>query len=315
MIYLTLVALLVGADDAPRKVSAIAPSLPALTKEEEAKIETVVERLIQADTGRLRGEEARKAVKDFDKLGPEAIPALIRGLNDSAKLNHSCPVVLIAKKLIRLLDASSDPILLEYARDEIGASIKGSAHARILQDLRFRVTLRKNAVARMKPIAPATREPSTLSTPDLAKAISTTRGISLRGVLKELGKRDGKEALDGLTTATGSENANTRLVARDQLDIHLGRMPASSLGEVLRDDRVEARLGAVRVAGTQDKMVPALLDRLTDDNATVRAEVRAALKKLSKTEDFGPETDATPAQRREAKRKWQEWWDKRSEKR
>jgi len=314
MIYLTLVALLVAADDAPRKQSAIAPSLLALTKEEEAQIEKVVERLILADTGRLRGEEARKAIKEFDKLGPEAIPALIRGLNDSAKLSQSCPVVLITKKLIRLLDASTDPVLLEYAKDEIGAGIKGAAHARILQDLKFRVTLRKNAIARMKPIAPATREPFTLSTPELAKAISTTRGISLRGVLKELGKRDGKEALDGLTTAAGSENANVRLVAREMLDLHLGRMPASSLGEVLRDNRVEARLGAVRVAGTQDNMVPELLDRLTDDNATVRAEVRASLKKLSKTEDFGPEADATPAQRREAKRKWQAWWDKRSEK-
>src|SRR5665213_3965358 len=122
MIYLTLVAVLLGAkDDASRKVSAVAPSLPALTKEEEAKIETVVDRLILADTGRLRGEEARKAIKEFDKLGPEAIPALIRGLQQSAKMSQSCPVVLISKKLLRLLEGSSDPILLEYARDELGA--------------------------------------------------------------------------------------------------------------------------------------------------------------------------------------------------
>ena len=313
MIYLTLIALLVGADESPRKVSAVAPSLPALTKEEEARIEEAVDRLILADTGRLRGDDARKAVKAFDKLGPEAIPALIRGLNRSAKLEHSCPVVLISKKLIRLLEASADPVLLEYARDEIGGGIKGSAHARILQDLRFRVTLRKNAVARLKPVTPATRAPSELSTPELAKAVSTTRGISLRGILKELATRDGKAALDGLTTAASSGNSNTRFVGREMLDLHLGRMPPSSLADVLKDSRVEARLGAVRVSGTQDKMAPALIERVTDESAAVRDEARAALKKLSKTEDFGPDADATPDQRREARSKWQKWWDGRSE--
>ena len=315
MIYLTLVAVLLGAgEDAPRKVSAVAPSLPALTKEEEAKLETVVDRLILADTGRLRGDDARKAVKEFDKLGPEAIPALIRGLQQSAKMSQSCPVVLISKKLIRLLEASSDPILLEYARDEIGAGIKGSAHARILQDVRFRVTLRKNAVGRLKPVTPAVGVPSELSTAALAKAASTTRGISLRGILKELASRDGKEALDGLTMAAGSADSNTRYAGRAMLDVHLARMPASSLGEVLKDDRVEARLGAVRAAAAKDAMTPALIERVTDESAAVRAEARSALKKLSKGEDFGPEADATPDQRREARRKWQGWWDRRSQK-
>ena len=132
-------------------------------------------------------------------------------------------------------------------------------------------------------------------------------------MVKELATRDGKDALDGLTTAAGSADKDMRTLGREMLDIHLTRMPASSLGEVLKDDRVEARLGAVRVAGTQTKLTPALIDRLTDDDDKVRAEARAALKKLSKTEDFGPEADATPAQRREAKAKWQKWWDARSE--
>ena len=87
MFHLVLVGALVAmADDAP-KVSPVAPSLPALTKEEETRIETVVDRLILADTGRLRGDDARKAIKDFDKLGPESIPALIRGLTRSAQSN------------------------------------------------------------------------------------------------------------------------------------------------------------------------------------------------------------------------------------
>ena len=40
-------------------------------------------------------------------------------------------------------------------------------------------------------------------------------------------------------------------------------------------------------------MTPALIERLTDDSAAVRAEALAALKKLSKGEDFGPKANAT----------------------
>ena len=100
----------------PRKPSAIAPSLPALTKEEEAKLDEIIDRLIQADTGRLRGAAGRKAVEEFEALKSEAIPALIRGLNKAARSNYTCPVLMIRKKLTKLLMASTDQVLLEFAR-------------------------------------------------------------------------------------------------------------------------------------------------------------------------------------------------------
>jgi HEAT repeat protein len=59
----------------------------------------------------------------------------------------------------------------------------------------------------------------------------------------------------------------------------------------------------------------AIIERLTDDNATVRAEARAALKKLSEDrEDFGPAVNATKAQQREAQQRWKGWWLKKTEK-
>src|SRR5262245_24587783 len=92
-----LLALGAADKDAPFKRSVIAPSLPAVTKEQEEEFDRIINRFILADTGRLKGAEARKAVKEFEALKPEAIPALIRGLNRAAMIEHSCPVTVIAK--------------------------------------------------------------------------------------------------------------------------------------------------------------------------------------------------------------------------
>jgi hypothetical protein len=59
LLTLTLVLIAAEPEKSPRKPSGIAPSLPALTREEEDKLDAIVDRLIMADIGRLRGEEAR----------------------------------------------------------------------------------------------------------------------------------------------------------------------------------------------------------------------------------------------------------------
>jgi hypothetical protein len=313
MIYLLLtLTLALGADETartPRKRSVIAPSLPELTKEEEAKLDEIIDRFILADTGRLRGAEAKKAAEAFDKLGHEAIPALIRGLNKAAKINHSCPVLMITKKLSKLLMASDDQELLEFARDEIGAGASGSKHARVLQDLRVRCMLRKNALARRPP--PPPRAPSAMTTTELAKAASTMRGAALQGLLRELGKRDGKEALAGLIVAATSYDKEIQKLGRDMLDVNLGRQSMSVVKEKLEDDHIEIRRSAIRVAGDKHiDLVPAIIARLTDADASVRAEARAELVKRSKGEDLGPAADASKEQQREAQKRWKTWWEK-----
>src|SRR5262245_57938444 len=96
---LTLAALMSGDPEAPRKANPFAPSLPALTDEEEEKLDAIIDRFIDADTGKVKGEDYKKAVQEFEKIGPEGIPALIRGLNKAAAIEHSCPAVVIARKL------------------------------------------------------------------------------------------------------------------------------------------------------------------------------------------------------------------------
>src|ERR1700681_4975077 len=78
------------ADDAPPKPNPLAPSLPLLTSEEEDHLDKVIDRFMLFDTGQLKGEEGKTALQDFMNLGPEAIPALIRGINRAAVMNQSC---------------------------------------------------------------------------------------------------------------------------------------------------------------------------------------------------------------------------------
>jgi hypothetical protein len=143
----------------PREPNPLAPSLPLLTEEEENKLDEIVERFIQYDTGKLRGEDGKKALKDFQALGPEATFALIRGLNRSAGIEATCPAATIGKKLVGILRTSNDPDLLEFARENVGAGITRSPHMGILKDVRLAATLRKKALASKPATVPAAPPP------------------------------------------------------------------------------------------------------------------------------------------------------------
>jgi hypothetical protein len=310
-LVLGLVLIAADTESRPRKASAIAPSLRAITREEEEKFDEIVNRFIRADTGGLKGPAARKALQELEALKPEAIPALIRGLNRAARLNATCPVLTIHKKLSKMLLSSNDQVLLEYARDEIGADIGRSWYAGTLRDLRVKLMIRKNALAQLGPARPAVGKGTTApSTSELVKAASTERGARLKGVIAELSKRNGKEALAGLAVAASSYDRETQKLAHQGLDAVLGRLTATALRDHLGDDNAEVRRSAIRVAAAKHpSLVGAVIDRLTDEVSEVRAEARAALKKISKGEDFGPFIGATRAQQQQAQRKWRDWWD------
>src|SRR5947208_7741288 len=63
-----------------------------LTPEEEAKLDEIINAFILHDTGMRYNPKAVAALRN---LGPEAIPALIRGLNRAATMSHSCPVSML----------------------------------------------------------------------------------------------------------------------------------------------------------------------------------------------------------------------------
>jgi len=319
LLTLTLAAFL-GADttsgkDMPRKPHPFAPSLPKLTNEEEEKLDEIIDRFIQYDLGKLTGAEGRKALADFQALGPEATFALIRGLNRAANIEGSCPAVVLAKRLGRILNSTEDTQLLDFARENIGLGVTQKRHLGLLKDLRVSCMLRKAAVAR-KPGGSAggssdEKAPRAMSVAELAQAASNERGPRLKLVLMELEQRQGDEVIAALGTAATTYEAEIQQLARDLLVRHLSRQSNSVIKDKLKDDRAEVRAAAASVAGSKGlRLGGELIDLLTDENARVRDAAHIALVRLSRGTDFGPKANASETEREAAIKKWREWWAK-----
>jgi hypothetical protein len=294
----------------PRQ-SPYAPSLPYLTKEEEDKLDQIVERFMLYDIGRLQGEVARKAIIDFKNLGPEAIPALVRGLNRAAQIEHSCPVVTIAQKIGKLLAASDDRELFEFVRDNIGSGVGRTRHAGVLQDLRVGVAMRQNAL----PSRPAggPKSPRSMSVNELAEAASSERGPRLKGILMELEKRRGREVILGLANAATSYDPEIHKLGRDLLDRHLSRQPEGFVKDKLTDELIEVRKAAARVVANKlPRLTGEMIELLADESEEVRSLAHESLVKASRGDDFGPSANASKEQVAEAQANWRSWWKRRS---
>ncbi|HXG09922.1 MAG TPA: hypothetical protein VNK04_09050 [Gemmataceae bacterium] len=311
---LTLALLLFGAPPevkSPRQPHPLAPSLPQLTDEEEEELDRIIDRFIQADIGLLRGTEAQKARADFEKLGPEATFALIRGLNRAAKIEHSCPAVLIAKKLGRILGSTTDVELLDFARENIGLGVGRSRHEGVLRELRLACSLRRGRIAASAGggAAVGPKPPRAMTVTELAEAAGSERGQRLKEVLIELEQRRGDEVIAALGTAAASYEGDIRQLARDLLTRHLARQPAAVLKEKLKDDRAEVRRAAALIIGVREpRLAGDLIELLADSEESVRAAAHQALVRLSRGVDFGPRPNAGTAEQEAAIKKWREWW-------
>jgi hypothetical protein len=316
--------------ETPHKPNPLAPSLPLLSEEEEKRLDEIIDRFIDYDSGKLRGPGARQAVADFQKLTPEAIPALIRGLNRAAHIEHSCPAVTIARKLNRMFRATRDLELLDFARENIGAGITQSRHLGVIKDLRITCLLRKNQVVQsgtaFKPgealsvggnsvgESAAPKELRSYSLTELLEAAGTEHESRLRAVLTELGRRHDEPVIGALNTAATNYETDVRQLARDLLEKQLGSLPEKELQATLKDDRPEVRAAAARAIGHKRLHgESALIDLLTDSDEGVRKDAHRALLRVTRARDLGPKAGADDAQRREAQDKWRTWLAKRGE--
>jgi hypothetical protein len=314
---LTFLLYLPALNQTEKATNPLAPSLPLLTSEEEEKIDGILDRFIQYDMGLLRGEEGKKALTEFKELGPEAIPGLIRGLNRAAKIESSCPAVTIAKKLATMLRSSNDPLLLDFARENVGAGITQSRHMGVIKDLRWLCMVRKREVAKNPTaVRPAQREQTlgTLFAPDESTAANGKHpDDQLRKSLKELAARNDDRSLTELAKAAASSEGEARQLARDLLSRSLSKRSSDDLKAKLTDEQPEIRAAAARIVG--NKKLPhgeELIDLLSDDAAEVRQAAHQALVRLSRGKDFGPKPDAKESARTEAIQKWRDWWAKQA---
>jgi hypothetical protein len=301
-----------GKTDSPSKPNPFAPSLRLLSEDEEKDLDRVIDRFILVDTGKLRGDEAKQALTDFQKLGADSIPALIRGVNRAAKIEYSCPAVTIGKKLAVLLRASNDPELLDFARENIGAGITRSRHMGVLQDLRLLCMLRKRVAQRAPALktAPLPADLRTLTLSQLlSEAVNLQRGPRRDSVLKELDTRRPEDVLPDLgTVAADDSNTKHQKAARDLLDRTLSRLPADDLKTKLSDDVPEVRASAARVVAQKGwHWEKDLIELLADDHGEVSQAARQALVRLNPRIDFGPKDGADEAARTSAIQKWRDW--------
>jgi hypothetical protein len=309
-------------DDKPseRKPNPWAPTLPLLSQEEEKQLDEIIDRFILFDSGKLTGDEGKKAKEDFEKLGSEATFALIRGLNRAAKLEGSCPALIIAKKLNKIFAASDDKELLDFAKENVGAGVKESRHANTLADLKLMCQVRKSTLVRNKvPDPPPYGSTTTTSvTPltkmnlvDLASAATTAKPAQAKQAVLEIANRTGDDALSTLASiATTVSDPDVKQAAREALDKGLGHLKSEALAEKMKDKLAEMRAAAARVGGTTAfRLGNELIGLLEDASAEVRDAAHDSLVRLAggKT-DFGPSSKSDGPARSEAVKKWRDWW-------
>ncbi|MBX7164719.1 MAG: hypothetical protein K1X74_00100 [Pirellulales bacterium] len=99
--------------------------------------DAIVDRFIQYDLGELNGQAGMQARAAFHALGPDAVPSLISGLNYSASIQASCPVVVLRSKLRSLLAATMDSEQIDRAIQELCKGVSPAApHAALVAELR-----------------------------------------------------------------------------------------------------------------------------------------------------------------------------------
>jgi hypothetical protein len=300
----------------PRERHPLAPSLPLLTKEEQEKVKKIIDRFIDYDTGKLRGAEGARALKDFQGLGLAAIPCLIEGLNRAANLEHSCPAVIIARKLAGFLVASNDQELLQFARENIGAGVTAKRHQAVIQDLRVLCMVRNGTLQRRALAAGATGKTlRSHTTAELITAAGSERGPRLKAILAELETRKGDDVINALGVAAASYEEDICKLGQKLLLRHLSRLDGPALKERLKDDRAAVRAAAAQTIGGKKLRYGAeLIACLSDVDNEVRQAARKALVRLADGVDHGPEPNTSASELVEAIRRWEAWWARQTTK-
>jgi hypothetical protein len=328
---IVLVSLLLAYPDGPtykgqvRGPHPLAPSLPKLTDQEEEEITKIIDRFIEHDTGKLKGAAGKKALADFKALGPEATFLLIEGLNKAANMEDSCPAVLIAKKLNVLVSGTKDKVLLDYARDSIGAGVTAKRHQVVLKDLRLACSLRKAALERAEIAGGKSGTVDTAGTKDKDKSLKTMtvtqlaatagkeKGESLKKVLIELGTRKGDQVIHVLGIIAAKEDKEASQLAKSLLIEQMSAVSGADLKSWLKSAAPAVRATAALVIGNKGYLyIDELIAALSDPDETVRQAARAALVKLADgVVDHGPVVGASPTERDQAAERWRKYWQKK----
>jgi len=292
----------------------LAPTIAQLTEAEEDELDALIDRFMLFDIGRLPGPEGLKAQKDFEALKSDAIPALLRGLARSARLDHDCQVTVIAKKLRTLLRSTTDRQLLAFARDEADAADLRK-HRGVITALKVGITGQLAALDRAgTPPPPAYRDPrlANLTVEELRKKLAAKPSDPdwAHALLGELVQRNEPGVLEVLAMGASSTYPNVRVVGRKHLADWMAKRPSAQLASFLKHEQSEARrAAAVRLLASKDPAALAAIDLLTDPVPAVRQAVHAELVRQAKKDLQAP--GETPESQSKAVNAWKSWWQSR----
>jgi hypothetical protein len=296
----------------------LAPSLPVLTEAETARYEAVVERFIEYDIGKSKLSKAQgeKAKEDLMRLGPEAIFVLVEAFNRAANMEHSCPAVVIGRKIASILRSTDDVDLLNFAKDTIGSEVKARRHMGVVKDLQVTCILRKGYLQNQKLAAAKTPRQADAAVPlpnslsvmaqaDLLTAVKTEYGAKLQSLLAEADRR---KLFDVLIIAAARPETEAKEMGQSYVDKHLDQKTGAQLKELFKHSQAEARAAAAKAAGRRGlHCEKELIELLSDDNSMVEQAAHRALVQLARGPDFGPAPEATADERAAATRRWREW--------
>ncbi len=240
---------------------------------ERATHDRVVDRFILYDIGELRGEEGQQARRDFERLGPRAIPSLVYGLNQAANLRANCPISVISRKLDEALAANNDPAMLQYAIENIGRDVpKGAPYAARIAGIRRR--LAKSDEARFG------RVRAEIAALGLDPAHSRLARDACQLTRATVGD---------LVTVLGDDDPDRRLAAA-----------------------VAASVKSLPAEQPRARLVTPLVRLLDDPDPQIRGQARRALVAITH-EDFGPEdVHASEEDRQAAMDQWLAHWQDRA---
>jgi hypothetical protein len=147
----------------------------------------------------------------------------------------------------------------------------------------------------------------------LSKELVQASGKKRADLLARLRDTSGLVYTEALANSIPMLDGADQEKARVALADRLTRLKANSLRDKFQDDNVEVRRAAVQAClkKKSKQHVSDLIVLIEDSALPVAQAAHKALKELT-GKDFGPEADATRAERRKAVAQWKAWWKQQS---
>ena len=202
---------------------------------------------------------------------------------------------------------------------DLTASLRGRVHDPGEARMHARETDPRARMAETKP-ALELKMPTNFAPPELdlaspagklSQELISATAQDQSAVLAKLRDSKGVVYTEALAGAIPRLTGGTKGKARDALAERMTRMSPATLRDKFKEPDPEIRRAAILAAAmSEDKsFVPDIVSLLSDPSPTVWHAVPVALKMLS-GQDFGPKVNASPAEREQARTRWDEWWRK-----